>query len=103
VWQASAFRLRSSSVQYLTEVRGRLCFDGGDDTHGYELWRSDGTEAGTVPVTDIQYDDGWYPWHLTGVNDMLFFTGDDGIHGGELWALPVGPAHSIYLPSVLRN
>ena len=52
-----------------------------------ELWKSDGTEAGTVLVKDIDPDDGYYsgPTALTAVGDTLFFSADDGIHGRELW------------------
>ena len=56
--------------------------------HGRELWKSDGTRAGTVLVKDI--DPGRRrlrrrPSHLTAVGGTLFFTADDGTHGQELW------------------
>ena len=38
----------------LTNVNGTLYFEGYDDIHGFELWKSDGTEAGTVMVKEIQ-------------------------------------------------
>src|SRR5207302_41772 len=66
----------------------------------YELWKSDGTAAGTTLVKDVYpgthpyYDyfgNRWdvpnssYPGNLTNVNGTLFFTATDGVHGAEQW------------------
>ena len=54
--------------------------------HGRELWKTDGTEAGTVLVLDLfpgSY--GSYPGDLVMVGNTLFFRADDGVHGRELW------------------
>jgi ELWxxDGT repeat protein len=55
-------------------------------TNGYELWKSDGTAAGTVLVKDIYPggDSSW-PSSLTEAGGHVFFTADDGVHGDELW------------------
>jgi ELWxxDGT repeat protein len=76
-----------SDPNYLVNVNGTLFFrayDGGTTT-GLELWRSDGTAAGTTLVKDINPGYGWStPQDLTNVNGTLFFTADDGT-GSKLW------------------
>ena len=70
----------------LTRVGGRVFFRAADLEAGMELWRSDGTQAGTVRVKDIvpgRIDSS--PANLTDVNGTLFFTADDGVDGVELW------------------
>src|SRR5439155_11790599 len=57
--------------------------DGG--TNGYELWKSDGSAAGTVLVKDINPYTGSNPGAMVAVGPKLFFTADDGTHGQEAW------------------
>lgn len=53
---------------------------------GTELWRTDGTTAGTYMVKDINPGNGASnPEWLTNVNGTLFFSAWDGVNGGELW------------------
>ncbi len=55
---------------------------------GDELWRSDGTAAGTFPVSDLRPGpESSNPRGLTAVGGELYFAADDGTHGRELWAL----------------
>jgi ELWxxDGT repeat protein len=67
-------------------VGGTLFFVANDGTAGNELWRSDGTAAGTVLVEDIAPGsrDSNPAW-LTRVGNRVFFAADDGVHGRELW------------------
>ncbi len=52
----------------------------------YELWKSDGTNAGTVCVKDIKPgNDESNPSYFTAFNNDLYFIADDGTHGMELW------------------
>jgi ELWxxDGT repeat protein len=75
-----------SSPQNLTNVNGVLYFSADDGTHGSELWKSDGTAAGTSMVADMNSGSAASnPDYLTNVNGTLYFTADDGIHGKELW------------------
>ncbi|MCI0409499.1 MAG: hypothetical protein L0191_13225, partial [Acidobacteria bacterium] len=56
--------------------------------HGRELWKSDGTEAGTVLVKDINagsFDAFGNVFTFAVVDWTLFFRANDGIHGVELW------------------
>ncbi len=60
-------------------MNGTLFFQATDGVHGNELWRSNGTAAGTQMVKDINPGpNGSYPYDLTGVNGTLFFVVVDG-------------------------
>ena len=79
-----------SFPRYLTAVGNTLYFRADDGTHGAELWKSDGTEAGTVMVKDIRPgtdsgNPGESTYWLTAVGNTVFFDANDGIHGYELW------------------
>jgi ELWxxDGT repeat protein len=70
--------------QHLTNVNGTLFFTADDGSTGRELWRSDGTVGGTIPVADIFTGSGSSsPSDLTHVNGTLYFAADDGVHGRE--------------------
>lgn len=94
-----------SGPRFFNIANGYLLFvaSNGTNSNGRELWRSDGTAAGTVMVKDIlpgtasgspgfqAYFNGFYVW-----NEVLYFTADDGVHGNELWRSD-GTADGTYL------
>ncbi len=70
----------------LPKLGDSFFFGTSDDLHGGELWKSDGTEAGSVMVKDI------YPGarsssvsSLTVLNGVVYFTASHPESGYELW------------------
>ena len=78
---------QSGSDPYnLTNVSGTLFFTANNGVSGKELWKSNGTAAGTVLVKDIRPGSaGSNPYFLTNVNGILFFQANNGVSGAELW------------------
>jgi ELWxxDGT repeat protein len=86
IWPGGSPEPASSLPDSLTDVGGTLYFSAEDGIHGRELWRSDGTEAGTLIVKDLVPGAlGSSPWNPTDVGGTLYFTAYDDKHGRELW------------------
>jgi len=62
-----------------------LLFVAQDASHGRELFRSDGTAAGTLLIKDINPAGDASPLSLTPFQGRLYFNVDDGVHGREPW------------------
>ena len=69
-------------VAYFTALSLDSCEAACDE----ELWRSNGTDAGTLRLGDIRPgEQSSAPASLTNVGGTLYFTANDGTHGRELW------------------
>ncbi|MBL7741519.1 MAG: T9SS type A sorting domain-containing protein [Chitinophagaceae bacterium] len=75
-----------SNACFLTHISNTVFFAANNGVNGLELWKTNGTEAGTVLVKDI------HPGassssigYLTNVNGTLFFVASNGVNGVELW------------------
>jgi len=86
----------NSSPSNFEVIGNTIYFAANDGINGFELWKSDGTNSGTVIVKDIfpgsQGSMEEQPerhlsllYRLTNVGGTLFFTADDGVNGRELW------------------
>ena len=79
-------------------VDGVFYFAADDGTNGTELWKSNGTSAGTVKVTALNPNLGSYPHWLTRMGDYLYFSATNGQTGYELYRLylPNGTTSLVY-------
>lgn len=79
----------SSNPSGLTDLNGTLLFRADDGINGVELWKSNGTEEGTVLVKDIRPGGSGSLSSNSGlgrvIQNKLFFSANDGVHGNELW------------------
>lgn len=76
----------SSEADDFVVLSNKALFVADDGEHGYELWATDGTPAGTILLKDILAGTaGAQPADLTRVEDLVFFSADNGISGRELW------------------
>jgi large repetitive protein len=95
LWRASAAegrveRLKSLAPQSAYETfglmaaGGRLFFQASQG--GRQIWTSDGTAAGTVPITHVSYRSSRATRLLGGYFGRAWFTANDGTNGVELWS-----------------
>ncbi len=89
--QASAFEISflgwSFSLNPLAEVNSALFFQASDGISGQELWKSDGSEAGTEQIADILPGSlGSEPFEITALGEGALFNAQGNLsQGRELW------------------
>jgi uncharacterized delta-60 repeat protein len=73
----------------LTTIGGFVYYSAANSTLDQQIWKSDGTEAGTVLVKQLGPNQATgfanRAWQLTNVNGELFFTAQNGSSGAILW------------------
>ncbi|BBO31679.1 hypothetical protein PLANPX_1291 [Lacipirellula parvula] len=75
----------TSDAYLMTNVGGTLYFNGYDALHGSELWRSDGTVAGTSMVADLNPNQAsGNPTEIVDVGGIAYFAASDAA-GRGLW------------------
>lgn len=85
---------QGSDPKEFTVVGSTMYFTADSPGSGRELWKTDGTAAGTKMVHNIASPAGVgsNPADLTLFNGKLYFTADDGLKGRELWTTDGTPA-----------
>ena len=70
-------------------------------TEGAELWKSDGTEAGTIPLADINPGTASSnPDYFSPYNNLVIFQATDAAHGTEYWKTNGTPAGTTILKDI---
>ena len=98
----------SAFPEELTAINDKVYFRADDGINGHELWKSDGTVAGTMMVKDIRpgSDGGLGPnqnqHNFIVVNGTLFFIANNGIDGDELWKSDGTAAGTVMIPLGLQ-
>ncbi|MDP5201394.1 ELWxxDGT repeat protein [Flavobacterium sp. DG2-3] len=81
-----SFRTHNDKQEF-TVINDALYFSANDGVNGFELWKSDGTEAGTFMVKDI-YPGGYNyasdPREFVSLNNSIYFIAND-YSGTSLW------------------
>lgn len=71
---------------YVDTLNGKLLLSGRTDAYGDELWATDGTDAGTVMIKDINPDvSGSNIQVLASMNGLAYFNAENAEYGRELW------------------
>ncbi|HWM23087.1 MAG TPA: ELWxxDGT repeat protein [Ilumatobacteraceae bacterium] len=96
---AGASGLSTGTFDPLVVFAGQLYFAADDGATGRELWRSDGTDAGTVPVKDINPAGASSPREFAEMGGILYFSAADA-SGAELWRTDGSAAGTIPVADV---
>lgn len=78
------------------------CFKNSNDS---ELWRTDGTLAGTYLLKDIRPGTAYAIENYRSVvhNNKIYFVANDGINGNELWVTDGTEAGTIFLKDIIAG
>ena len=84
-------------------LNGFAFFPANDGVNGYQLWKGNGTAAGTVLVKNINPGGSSYPYPWQTVGGTVFFSANDGTHGRELWKTNGTAAGTVLVKDINRG
>jgi ELWxxDGT repeat protein/autotransporter-associated beta strand protein len=82
-----------------TTANGLLFFETVDN-FGVELWKSDGTTAGTTVLNNLTSVEPVQPMTLASFNSAVYFVKEDMTHGFELWKSNGTPAGTVLVDDI---
>ena len=83
-------------------IGDRLYFTATDGVAGFEMWVTDGTEAGTTMVKDLNPSGYSNPRNFVNANGTLYFTTPNPIRD-ELWKCEEEFPWEIFLPAFIHR
>lgn len=92
-----------SNPSRFVEFNGELYFSSTGTTSDEELWKTDGTFAGTVLVKNINPTGKSQPRRLTVYNNELYFSADTPNEGRELWKTDGTTAGTVMVKDILTG
>jgi ELWxxDGT repeat protein len=89
------------------DFNNSVYFSGYDAVNGVEMWKTDGTAAGTSLFKNINTTTGSnnssFVYNMTVCNNALYFGADDGVNGRELWKTDGTIAGTLMIADILTG
>ncbi len=95
-------RYSSSAPNEFTLFNNRLYF-GASNASGNQWWKTDGTTAGTVQVTNVYPSHGYDVYVPVVFDNQLFFQGYDSITGWQLFSMNTSDSITLLAPAISPN
>ncbi|RFS14159.1 ELWxxDGT repeat protein [Emticicia sp. C21] len=88
----------------MINVNGIIYFRANDGVYGEELWKTDGTSAGTVMIKDIYpSSNGSRLNYFANIGNTVYFAASDPVNGNELWKTSGTTASTVLVKNIVPN
>jgi ELWxxDGT repeat protein len=89
---------------FVATANGEIYFAGDDQTHGSQLWETDGTAAGTKMVAQLDVGNALYSnSEITAIGNEIYFSADTPSGGEQLWESDGTAGNTRVVDSSVRN